>query len=292
MRARAPAGSIIERFRGTEWGTPEPAPPPPPRRGRGPVPLVAAILVLGGTLAGVALLASPQNEGDRPELHASFLPDDGITPRVPDSIRILDAFWAVARDPELAYHLEGTGGSTAEGFDSSFELRLDVVGDDYSGTVNTIGGTGLADIIRVDHVVYVRPTGGAWLALRTDDRTLRQLPFMGLEGRRELVYDGTLEDGGRTLHRLVTTKFYAPSVERMLDLAGFTLRPDTLSLVLLVSDAGVPVRATFRCTVDGSPVDGIPHFEGTAEYEFRAFGVPAAIATPAGATPANATPIP
>jgi hypothetical protein len=115
---------------------------------------------------------------------------------------------------------------------------------------------------------------------------------MGLEGRRELVYDGALEDGGRTLHRLTTTKFYAPSIERMLDLGGFTLRPDTLRLVLLVTDAGVPVRATFTCIVDGSPVDGIPHFAGTAEYEFRAFGEPATIATPAIATPAIATPTP
>jgi hypothetical protein len=103
---------------------------------------------------------------------------------------------------------------------------------------------------------------------------------MGLDGRRELVYDASLVDGGATLHRLVTTDFYAPSVERMLDVSLLPLRPDSRALELIVTDEGVPVRATFTCLLEGSLVDGIPRFEGTAEYEFSRFGEPVVIQTP------------
>jgi len=276
-----PAGSIIERFRGTEWGTPEPPPPPPPPRRRGPLFLAGAFMVGIAAIVAVVVFGPGLTPDNRPGLRASFLPDDGITPRVPDSIRILDLYWALARDPALAYHLEGTGASTAEGFDQSFELSLDVVGDHYAGTVNTIGGTGRAEMIRVDHVMYVRPEGAEWIVLRTDERILRQVPFMGIEGRRELDHDGTLTEEGRTLHRLVTNDFYAPSIDRMLDLSQFTLKPAELSLELIVDDQGVPVRASFSCVVRASVVDGIAGFEGAAEYHFTEFGEPAAIATPA-----------
>jgi hypothetical protein len=281
MNPREPAGSIIERFRGTEWGAPEPPPPPPPRRGRGALTLLVAILVIGGAVGGVAILASMFEPSNHPPGGAQFLPDDGITPRVPDSIRVLDAFWRVARDPDLAYHLEGHGSAAAAGFDQSFELTLDVVGDDFSGTVNSIGGSGLADIIRLDGVIYARPTGKDWIIARTSDATLRQVPFMGLAGRRELEYDDAVVEGGETLHRLVTTKFYAPSVTRMLDLSTFGFSPDIVALELFVTDDGAPVRATFTCLVEGSVADKIPHFEGTAEYEFSAVGEPVTIQTPA-----------
>jgi hypothetical protein len=279
MSEREPAGSIIERFRGTEWETPATPPPAPPTRGRSPIVLIVAVLVLGAGLVGALALLSglgPGGTGDpgRP------IRDPNITPRVPDSIRVLEAFWAVARDPELSYHLEGTGSSHAEGFDASFEVSLDVVGDDFTGTVNSIGGAGLADYVRFDGVVYVRPEGEEWGGLRTSDAIFRQVPFLGLAGRRELVYDARIVEGGVTHHRLVTTEFYAPSVERMLDVSVLPFRPDTRGLELIVTDDGVPVRATFTCTLEGSLIDGIPRFEGTAEYAFSKFGEPVVIQTP------------
>lgn len=278
MSERQPAGSIIERFRGTEWETPPPAPPPRPSRGGGPlVVLVVAIVAIGGLVFGVVVVL-PGLLGPPAPTHVVANPD--VTPRVPDSIRVLEAFWEVARDPELSYHLEGSGSSHAEGFDASFELTLDVSGDDFTGTVNSIGGTGLAEYVRFDGVVYVRPEGGEWGGLRTSDAIFRQVPFMGLAGRRELVYEASFVEDGETLHRLVTTEFYAPSVERMLDVTLLPLRPDTRALELIVTDEGVPVRATFTCLLEGSLVDGITRFEGTAEYEFSRFGEPVVIQTP------------
>jgi hypothetical protein len=278
MSEREPPGSIIERFRGTEWESPAPPPPPQPRqRGGALIVLLVAIVAIGSLVVGVVVVL-PGLLGEPAPTHVVANPD--ITARVPDSIRVLDRFWAVARDPELSYHLEGTGSSHAEGFDASFELSLDVVGDDFTGTVNSIGGAGLAEYIRFDGVVYVRPEGEEWGGLRTSDAIFRQVPFMGLAGRRELVYDDSLVEGGVMLHRLVTTESYTPSVERMLDVSLLPFRPDTRSLELIVTDDGVPVRATFSCILEGSLVDGIPRFEGTAEYVFSDFGEAVVIQTP------------
>jgi hypothetical protein len=279
MSEREPPGSIIERFRGTEWATPEAAPPPPPRRGRGSIALLlVAITAIGGLALAVILLPGRDGSADS----GTPIRNPDITPRVPDSIRVLEAFWSTVRDPDLTYHLEGTGEFRSEEFSTSFELSLDVSGDDYTGTVSTIGGSGLAEIIRLDGVMYVRADGQDWISRRTNDAGLRQDPFMGLAGRRELVYDDRVVEGGVTLHRLITTGFYAPSVARMLDLGAFRVsRPQTRTLELVVTDEGVPLRVTFTLLVEGSAVDGIEPIEGRAEYAFTDVGMPVVVATPA-----------
>jgi hypothetical protein len=277
MSERQPPGSIIERFRGTPWESPPPeALPPPPRRGPSVGIVLAAIVVLGGLVSVIALASRPPEPDD-----STFLRPPDVTPRVPDSIRILDRFWATVRDALVSYHLEGTGTSSAPNFKESFELSLDVVGDDYVGTVNTIGGSGQAELIRLDGVMFARPAGADWIVARTSDARLRQEPFMGIAGKRELEYGGRFVEDGAVVHRLASTRFYGPSVARMLDLASFGLHADTLTLEVIVSDEGEPRRATFTCIVSGRAVDGVPDFEGTAGYTFSAFGEAVVIATPA-----------
>ncbi|HEX9549781.1 MAG TPA: hypothetical protein VF971_01665 [Candidatus Limnocylindrales bacterium] len=277
MSEREPPGSIIERFRGTEWESPPAAPPPPPpRRGGSVVVVVVAMLAIGVLVGGIIVI--PGLLGAPAPTHVFANPD--VTPRVPDSIRVLEAFWKLARDPDLSYHLEGSGSSHADGFDASFELTLDVIGDDFTGTVNTIGGSGLAEYIRFDGVIYVRPEGGEWAGLRTGDAIFRQVPFMGIGGRRELAYSDRLVEDGMILHRLDSTEFYKPSVERMLDVSLLPLRPDVRSIELIVTDEGVPVRATFTAVLEPSLIDGIPRFEGSADYLFSDFGQAVVIQTP------------
>jgi hypothetical protein len=279
MSEREPPGSIIERFRGTEWESPAPTPAPPPRRGHGLIVLLVAILAIGGLIVGVVTFLPGLPGNDAP---GSVTRNPDITPRVPDSIRVLEAFWSTVRDPDLTYHLEGTGEFRSDEFSTSFELSLDVDGDDFTGTVNTVGGSGLAEIIRLDGVVYARPDGQDWISRRTSDAGLRQDPFMGLDGRRELVYDERIVEGGVTLHRLITTEFYAPSVARMLDLAAFRVsQPMTRTLDLVVTDDGTPLRAIFTLFVEGSAVDGLEPIEGRADYAFTDVGLPVVVATPA-----------
>ena len=279
MSDQKPYGSIMDRYRGTEFETPITPPPPPPsgpNRGRLTVLLVAVIAVLvGGTALAIALGA-----GRTPPDPGTVIRNPGITPRISDAARILGAFWTRARDPKLAYHLEAKGESHGGGVDERFELSLDIVGDDFTGTVNTIGGSGMADFIRLDGVVYIRQVGQPWHFLVTNDPILRQVLFGGLEGETDLDYDAAVQEGGLTVHRLVTTATYSPSVGRMLDLAKFTLHPDTVKLELVVSDDGTPIRATFTCIIKGGAVAGVAPFAGTASYTYTKFGTVVPIVAP------------
>jgi hypothetical protein len=282
MSDQKPYGSIMDRYRGTEFETPVTPPPPPPsgpNRGRLTVLLVAVIAVLvGGTALAISLGAGRTPRADP----GTLIRDPGITPRISDAARILNAFWTLARDPKLAYHLEAKGESHGGGIDEPFELSLDVVGDDFTGKVDTIGGSGKADLIRLDGVVYIRQVGKPWHFLVTNDPILRQVPFGGLEGESELAYDAPVRDGTATIHRLLTTAAYGPSVGRMLDLAKFALHPDTVTLELLVADDGTPLRATFTCIIKGGAVAGVAPFAGSASYAYTNFGTVVPIVAPPG----------
>ncbi len=282
MSDQKPYGSIMDRYRGTEFETPVTPPPSPPRgpnRGRLIVLLVGFIAVMiGGTALAIALGA-----GRTPaSAQGTVIRNPGITPRISDAARIRTAFWAIARDPRLAYHLEATGESHGGGIDERFELSLDIVGDDFSGTVNTIGGSGMADLVRLDGVVYVRQVNKPWHFLVTNDPILRQVPFGGLEGETDLDYEAAVQEGQVTVHRLVTTATYGPSVGRMLDLAKFALHPDSVKLALVVADDGTPLRATFTCMIKGGAVAGVAPFSGTATYTYTKFGTVVPIVAPPG----------
>jgi hypothetical protein len=140
----------------------------------------------------------------------------------------------------------------------------------------------MADMVRLDGVVYIRQVGKPWHFLVTNDPILRQVPFGGVEGRSELDYDAPVPGGTVTTHRLVTTAAYAPSVGRMLDLARFAIHPDTVKLELVVADDGTPIRATFTCIVKGGAVAGVEPFAGSATYAYTRFGTVVPIVAPAG----------
>lgn len=194
---------------------------------------------------------------------------------------VMAKLWALIEDPELSYHLSGTGRSVHLGQEyERFTLELDVTGDDYAGRVNTIGGSGRARLIRKDGVMYFRPANGAWVGLESSDPTLVQVPFMAIDSRPAMAYDAPIEEGGRTVHRVISTSQYHPSITRMLDLAKFETTPDLVRLELYVSAAGVPVRAVFRCEARGVDDAGKPNFMGTADYEFSEFGAKYVIKAP------------
>lgn len=268
MTEPKPYGSIVERFRGTAWETPRPEPPSQPPVRRGALIVLAVLVVVIG--AGIAVVSQL---GGRPSPSFPAVGGQpGMTPRVPDSLRVLENFWSFVRAKDLAYHLDGTGSSHADGFDESFVMSLDIVGDNYVGTIDTIGGSGLADFVRLDGVMFLRVGGADWVTRRYTSSDIQMTPFMGMEGKRELAYDHRIETGSTVQHLLVTTDTYAPNVNRMLDLSAFRLQPTSVSLELIVTDAGVPVSATFSCVVEPSVADGIPGFEGSASYAFSRFG--------------------
>jgi hypothetical protein len=216
---------------------------------------------------GLIVSASPGTASVVPSANLSASP----AATVPARVRVVDAFWKLVEAPGPSYHLSGSGRSSAPGFRSSFTLELDVARDDYAGRVNTIGGSGRARIIRKSGVVYAKVDSATWHRRRTESAILRQFPFMGLDGRNDLEYRASFRERGRTLHRLVTTRYYNPSVGRMLDLSAFRAVPSLVRLELVVTDAGRPVRATFRCEAFVGP-NGKPAFVGKATYRFTEWG--------------------
>ena len=279
MTEPKPYGSIVERFRGTLWETPKPPPPRPPRGGRvALVALIAVAVILVVVGSGIALLSQP---GTRPgPSQAAVRGQPGVTARVPDSIRVLESYWSFVRTKNLAYHMEATASSNAESFNRSVVMSLDIVGDNYVGTIDSIGAVGRAMVVRLDGVMYIRLPGKDWIVSRLTSPDIQMTPFAGMEGKQELAYDHRIDDGPTVEHLLVTTAKYAPNANRMLGISGLTLLPTTVRLDLIVSDAGVPISATFTFVIERSIADGTPGFVGSAVYGFTRFGEAADIQAP------------
>jgi hypothetical protein len=180
----------------------------------------------------------------------------------------LEALWTLISDPTLSYHLSGAGASTVQGTRvERFTLELDISGDDYAGTVNSIGSSGKARLVRKDGVMYAKPAGSSkWTARRLTDSVIEFVPFLDISAQQDLQADGVQQKGQRTLYRYVSTGQYRPDVAHMMDLSRFTATCDVLRLELLVTDAAVPVSAHFECHV------GNGTYDGTSDYTFTEFG--------------------
>jgi len=180
----------------------------------------------------------------------------------------LEALWTLLSDPTLSYHLSGTGVSKVQGARvERFTLELDISGDDYAGSVNSIGGSGKARLVRKDGIMYVRPAGTSrWTARRFTDSVIEFVPFLDISAPQDLQADGVKQKGQRTLYSYVSTTQYRPDVAHMMDLSSFPATCNVLRLELLVTDAAVPVSAHFECHV------GNGTYDGTSDYTFTEFG--------------------
>lgn len=257
--------------------------------------IVFAVVIVATAVGGYWALTQPPlspapSASPSPSLTASTLPSGAVvvpspsvaaTPFVLDSTRVVDAFLALIAKPGPTYHVRATGRSVGPGLNVPFTLVLDVSEDDFVGTNDARGdGSGFANIVRLDGLAYVRPKGGAWEKRRTDDPIFRQFPFLGVEGSNDLQYVETFMEGEHKLHRIATTKYYQPSVARLLDLPTFQMNPDLLAVELILSDAGIPLRATVRVEAGGQTSANKPVFLGKASYRFTKWGVAVKVKAP------------
>jgi hypothetical protein len=274
------SGSIIERFRGTEWDgrTPEPPPTPTPVSGlsSGAVTAIVGVLLLMVAVGAGAIVAT------RPAATTSALPSFSIPSIAPRPTKapgadVMAATWAFVSNSDLSYHLESSGSLSAKSSDLRFsqrwDLSLDVAADNYVGSV-TIAGRGKFVWDRFEGIIYVKQAGTKWEVTPTSDRSFRQQPLMAIDDPRELAYARSFVENGKKLHRLVSTDAYRPSVARMFVLGFFEFPFETVDLhmELIVTDTGVPIRATFTCRVKADPVHKIPAFTGTATFTFTHYG--------------------
>jgi hypothetical protein len=179
----------------------------------------------------------------------------------------LESLWALISDPNLSYHLSGSGVNKNNGVVfERFTLELDISGDDYDGQVNSIGSSGKAHLIRKDGVMYARPAGSLWAARRVTNSVIQFVPFLDIHEMGDLQADGVQQSGRQTLYVYVSTSEYRPDVAHMMDLSRFATTCQTMQLQLLITDAAVPVSAHFECRV------GSDTYAGTSDYKFTEFG--------------------
>jgi len=282
-----PSGSIIERFRGTQWDvTPPELPPPPQPRGPGPGVLIAAGLVLLiAVVAGSSYLLLTGAPAPSPTPYVAVATDPPTPTKAPGA-DVTTPFWALVDDFNVSYHLDSSGSLSTKGSDQRFAqkwtMSIDAAGDNFVGTLS-IAGRGKFVWDRYDGTIYLKQIGTSkWEKTPTSDPSFRQAPFMALDDHRELAYVGPVVEGGRTLHKLVGTAAYRPSVARMFALAWFEFPFTAVDehFELFVTDQGVPVRATFSSTVVADPAHKIPGFSGTVTFTFKAFGQGPKISSP------------
>jgi hypothetical protein len=273
------SGSIIERFRGTEWEGRQPPPPPTPGPSSGltsgAVTAIVGVLILILAVGGGAIIAT--RSAATTGLPSFSIPSIAPTPTKAPGADVMAATWAFISDTNLSYHLESSGSLSAKSSDLRFsqkwDLSLDVAADSYVGSV-TIAGRGRFVWDRFEGVIYLKQAGTKWEVTPTSDRSFRQQPLMAIDDPRELAYAGSFVENGKTLHRLVSTDAYRPSVTRMFVLGFFEFPFETVDLhmELIVTDKGVPIRATFTCRVKANAAHRIPAFTGTATFAFTHYG--------------------
>jgi hypothetical protein len=286
-----PPTSYAEKYRGTEWGRPEPPPPPPRPRGPRGAAIVAVVAVVVAVAIGIGALAlsrgvpvanlrAAPSQGAAGGAGALARPAASPTPSpTPDpGNAVMDRFWAVVSATDLSYHMTARGTSR---FDRQKKVSVtesvDVVGDDFAGTYKIPAGT--ARIARKDGVVWAKGNGPRF-GFQLSTRTLRLTPFLCIQMPAWLDYVKSVTVNGRHLHLLRSNRFYRPDIPRMALIRQFPYEPDKMTLDLLVTDAGVPVSATFAVDLTGTDSAGQHTFHARADYTFSKVGAKLRIVVP------------
>ena len=253
----------------TQAGDPAPMPERKSRSGPGLIEMGLVLATIAVAAVGVVMLLQP-----RPVATTLTSPTPRVSPTTAPTAapatRIIHAFWARVGTLGPTYHLSASGTARDGSRRLGFTFDLDVVADDYAGRVHFTGkgASGKSRMVRYDGVVYVRGDGDrTWIHLKTNDPVLRQWPFLEIGQPREIAYVEAFEERGRTLHRLESTRYYRPSVPRMLGLSSFRGSVHLVRLALIVDDDGIPVRANFRLEA-GWTEDGGSQVVARSTYRF------------------------
>lgn len=277
-----PYGSIIDRFRGTEWEV-TPPPPPPQRTGLsgGFVTALGVVVLVAAGILGILVLP-PGGSGPTPPASRVILTPPP-TPGPGDLV--LAAFWAQIQASDLDYHVAIEGSLEVGSASGSQVVVLDVHGDDFQGTLaEHFKGSATSHwvLLRSEGVLYARkssqtrwsvagPATGLGLSVR---------PFLSLEDERQLTYGGTVTRDGTILHRLRSTALYRPGINRILPIFIASIASATTTLELLVTADGIPVEATITCHAPRDLQTGEPAVDGSASYTFSKVGQIGPIPTP------------
>jgi hypothetical protein len=279
-RGTEPYGSIVERFRGTEWDTDRGGLPPPPNpMSRILITIGVVAFIVAGTLVVFGVLGRPPTTAEPSRFIATPQPTPG------QGDLVMGAFWQTIEQSDLGYHVDSTASATAGTQKGSLSTGLDVHGDDFSGTLDIkLKGDPLSGrwlIVRSAGIAYLRQEGSTtWASGTANQIELRMAPFLSLVDHRQLRYAGVISEGASTLYRLVSTDLYRPSVSRILPILQPAVPKETFSLELIVTATGRPVRATLTAHADADPAIGAPALDLSATYTFTRLGEVGPISAP------------
>lgn len=286
--------SYAEKYRGTEWGRPEP-PTPPALPPTSKAPLIIALVVVAAIVAtGIGLVAL-STRGGPVNLGAASTPGSGAaspslpariatpTPTADPGKAVLTKFWTLVSAPNASYHVTVSGKSKLGTQRWTFHESLDIAGDEYAGSF-TSSLEGTRKVARKDGVYWYKKTGKTPVGVRTNDRHLRRTPFMDLNLAAWVDYVKPVIRGGKHLHLLRSNTFYRPDTARLLGLPRFPFEPNKMGLDLYVTDDGVPVSAEFTLSAHGRGVKPGTKvtLTSTASFTFSKFGAEFTIRVPRG----------
>jgi hypothetical protein len=297
--------SYAEKYRGTPWGRPESPQPAPTSSGGPPWLIIIGLAVIAVAVAGLLVFAT-SSPGGLPGQAAAATPAAGgsgagessgasptPTPTPDPGVAIKGKFWALVSGPNASYHVTGKGRSVFDGKTyETFSESIDVVGDNYAGTLKSHGKGPLlaaiqpsriksARIARKDGVVWLKEAGKRATSRRSSARSDRLTPFLYIDLPGVIDYVKPVSVAGRRLHLLRTNKYYRPDIARMIDTARFNVEPDRMTLDVYVTDDGVPVKAVFTVYVSGSDQIGKHHvFHAQTDFAFAKFGAKLPIRVP------------
>jgi hypothetical protein len=242
--------------------------------------------VAGLAMIGLAMApnGSPVSAGSTPAGAVGAVASPTLAPTPSPTLdpgkAVLAKFWAIAGDPAMSYHMTASGKSVLDKRTvESYKESVDVVGDEYSGWIDS-SSSPKSQMARKDGVVWVKLPGKARVGRQTGARYFRLTPFMYLEMAAWVDYVKPVTVGGRHLHLLRSNRFYRPDIARMLDFQKFLVEPDSMALDVYVSDEGVPVSASFTADVDLRDSSGDHAFHGRTDFAFSKVGQQLKITVP------------
>lgn len=275
--------SYAERYRGTEWGSPEPAPDIAPaeasrRRGGRLLVRIGVLLLLGSAVAGAALAATGGLDGILPGSPAASGGTGGASARPTTdpatAAGAIDAFLAVTGDPKLTYAVRITVDVTSGGQAASIVAIGKVAGQDSDLQMNmTSSESGVAfggRVIVKGTSAWVQLDGQkTWVkgSLKAGEMVDTNV-FAGIDEPADVVYVDRGMRRGSTTDHLVTTPGWKPATEA--SLAGTGLRIDSATMDIWVLPDGRPreARLVAQLSAGGLGQTGIGAQTGTLEATY------------------------
>ena len=246
-------------------------------------------LLVGGLVAAIALLIVAALVM-RPSGPTATGPTAQPSPTAPAPDDVIGAFFQSVRDPAAAFEVKVTGAysqvAKARRTAGSITSDMRVVGDSLSGTLRlSVPGSTLfnASIVRIGQKSWTRVSGAAWRGQSLPAAADAVNPFAWIATVDDLAYlRAGPGQGGQRTHILESTKWLSGTEYDDIVVQLTDAQRDS-RLEVEATDAGVPIRATYRFTIRGTLAagPGTLEFSGSSEYTFSHWGEALTIGPPA-----------